>query len=393
MNCSGPYECGLVEGAHSLQALRAEWVDLHRRSPSAYVSDGVDWAHVCWRAGAATGRHLLCLVVRRGTQLAAILPLVVSRQGLFRTARPLACETTEYCPLLTDPRADAMGIWTAIAGAVRSLTALDAIVLPNVRDDAALTAFLRRAPRVVETDSFTTHFVRRSAFGSWEDYWDQLPQVMKSNVERRRRRLNELGEVRFEELTEPGARCAAWDWMIAHKRDWLVRKDLDHAFIPTEEYSRFTEATLEIATPTGRRAIFALKLNGRLVAAELDNVDQRRVEGFVCTYDPAYARYAAGQLLRKEVVRWAFEHGLDFDWRLGGEAFKREWASHSAMASTYVLPRNRRGRLFGAYLAARTSLAYRAPQGLRARIRGILRSSRRSGPADPGGSAPAAETG
>lgn len=376
----GTYKCSLVGGADSLTALGAEWADLHRRSPGAYLSDGVDWARVCWRTRAAPGgKRLMCLVVRRGAQLAAILPLVVSRHGLFRIARPLACETTEYCPLLIDPSAEPLGVWTALAGAIRNLASVDAVVLPNVRDDAALAGFLKGASRIVATDSFPTHFVSRAAFGSWDSYWDQLPQAMKSNVERRRRRLNELGDIRFEELTDHGARRAALRWMIAHKRHWLVRKGLDHAFIPTEDYSRFMEATLDISAPTGRRAIFALKLNGKLVAAELDNVDRRRVEGFVCTYDPGFARYAPGQLLRKEMVRWAFAHGLDFDWRLGEETFKLEWASHSSRASSYVLARNERGRLFGRYLAARTWLAYRTPAGLRGKIRGMLRSFRRSG--------------
>jgi CelD/BcsL family acetyltransferase involved in cellulose biosynthesis len=396
VNWSGgpPYECSLVWGADSLTALRAEWADLHGRAPSAYLSEGVDWAHVCWRTCAAPGStRLLCLVVRRGLQLAAILPLIVSRRGLFRTAWPLACVTTEYCSLLTDPAADARGVWTAIEGGIRSLATVDAIVLPNVRDDAPLAAFLKGSPGVRETDSIPVRFLSRSAFDSWDSYCDQRPNGVKSIVNRGRRRLNRLGEVRFEDLTDLGARRAAWNWMVSHKRDWLVRKGLYHAFLPTEEYARFTEATLDISAPTGRRAIFALTVNGELVAAELANIDRQRVEAFVCSYDPAFSWYSPGNIMREEVVRWAYAHGLDYDWRLGGEAFKLDWASHTAMASTYVLARNRRGWLFGAYLAARTRLAYRTPTGLRAKIRSILRSPRRRGPPIGGGSDLGAESG
>lgn len=382
MNWSGPtYECSFVEGADSLAALAGEWADLHARSPSAYVSDGGAWARACWRTRAEpSGKGLVCLVVRQGSRLAAILPLVIHRHGPFRTARPLACETTEYCPLLTDPSADARGVWTAIAGAIRDLKTVDAVVLPNARDDAVLVPFLKRAAGIIKTDSFPTHFVSRSAFGSWESYWNQLPQGMKSKVGRRQRRLSELGDVVFEELTDLGAARAAWRWMIANKRHWLVRKGLDHAFIPTDEYLRFTEATLDISSPAGRRAMFVLTLNGALVAAELVNVDRRRVEAFICAYDPGFAPYGPGQLLRKELLRWAFAHGLDFDWRLGGEAHKLGWASDTALAATYVLARNLRGLVFGAYLSARTRLAYRTPAALRGKIRGMLRSSRPSRP-------------
>jgi len=390
----GRYACSLVWGAESLTALRAEWFHLQSRAPDAYLSEGVDWALVCWRTYAAPqGKRLVCLVVRRGAHLVAILPLVVSRQGLFRTARPLACPTTEYFPWLTDPSADALGVWTAITGAIRNLATVDAVVLPNVLDDAPPAAFLRTAPRVVETASTPVWFLSRSAFDSWDSYWDQLPNTLKSNVKRRRRGLDQLGDVRFEELTDPGARRAACDWMISLKRDWLVRKQLDHAFVPTEEYLRFTQATLDISDPTGRRAIFALTLNGELVAAELLSIDRRRVEAFACSYDPALMRYGLGNLLREELVRWAFAHGLDYDWRLGDEPHKLNWASHAAMARTYVLPRNGRGRLFGPYLAVRTWLANRTPRGLRAKIRSILQSPWRSGPPSGGGSDLAAEGG
>ncbi|HEX7885995.1 MAG TPA: GNAT family N-acetyltransferase [Phenylobacterium sp.] len=302
-----------------------------------------------------------------------MLPLVIWRQGAVRTARPLACETTEYCPLLTDPSADVLAVWTAIADGVRDLKAVDAVILPYARDDAALVPFLRGASRVIQTDSFPNHFVSQSAFGCWENYWKQLPRGMRSNLGTRQRRLNELGEVLFEELTDPDASRAAWRWMVDNKRDWLVRKGLDHAFIPTQDYFRFMEATLGVSGPTGRRGIFVLKLDGELMAAELVNVDRRRMEAFIATYDQRFARYGPGQLLRKELLHWAFARGLDFDWRLGDDAYKLEWASHRAVARTYVLPRNLRGWLFGAYLAERTRLAYRTPACLRSKIRGMLK--------------------
>jgi CelD/BcsL family acetyltransferase involved in cellulose biosynthesis len=375
----GAYACSPVWGPESLTALRDEWADLHRRAPWAYVTEGFEWALLSWRACAASdGKRLVCLVVRHGAQLVAILPLVVSRQGLFRTARPLACQTTEYCPLLADPSADAFGIWAALVGAIRNLAVLDAVVLPHVRDDAPLAAFLKSTPRVFETNRTPLRYLSRSAFDTWESYWDHMPKELKRHVRRRRRDLSKLGDVRFEDLTDPGAIREAWKWIVAQKRDWLVRKAQDHAFIPTEEYVRFVEATLDISAPTGRRAIFALTLNGEFVAAELANVDRRRVEAFISTYDPAFSRYGVGNLLREDATRWAFARGLDFDWRLGGESYKSNWASHTATASTYVLARSRRGQMFGAYLTAHTWLANRTPGRLRAKIRGVFRLLRRS---------------
>jgi len=253
------------------------------------------------------------------------------------------------------------------------------VLLPNVRDEFARAALLKSAPGVLEIDRVPVRFLQRSAFASWDSYWNHLPHRARSNVKRARHRMSQLGEIRFEELTAPEARHAAWDWMVSHKRDWLVRKGLDHAFIPSDAYWRFTRATLDMSSPIGRRAIFALKLNGDLVAADLVNIDRRRVELYVCAYDPAFARCAPGNILRQEEVSWAFANGLDFDWRLGDEPFKADWASDATTANTYVLARNRRGHLFGAYLGLRTSLAHRTPHRLRGPIRMILRFVRRIG--------------
>jgi CelD/BcsL family acetyltransferase involved in cellulose biosynthesis len=103
----------------------------------------------------------------------------------------------------------------------------------------------------------------------------------------------------------------------------------------------------------------------------------------LCTYDPAFAKHSPGQLLQKELLQWAFENGLDYDWRLGDEGYKRDWASHTVLASTYVLPRNPAGRLFAAYLARRTWLARHAPPRLRGKIRGLLRSQPAGGERAP----------
>jgi CelD/BcsL family acetyltransferase involved in cellulose biosynthesis len=371
------FECECVQSGDRLAPFELEWAALQARAPAARLSDSVEWARCCWGEG-LPGKPLH-LVVRRQGQAIAILPLLVRREGLFNVARPLACPTTEYCPLLMAAAAEPAGVVTAMTRAISGLSAIDAVVLPNVRDDLARAALLKSGLQVREIDRRPVQFLQTSAFADWEAYRDQLSRRVRTNLKRSRRRLSQLGELRFEELADPDARRAAWAWMVSRKRDWLVRKGLDSAFIPSDAFARFTQATLEISSPVGRRSIFALKLNGQLVAADLVNIDRARVEMFVCTYDPAFADCAPGNVLRDAEVGWAFANGLDFEWRLGDEAYKADWASHTTTANTYVLARNRRGQLFGAYLELRTLLAYSTPTRLRARIRNILRRLRGGG--------------
>jgi CelD/BcsL family acetyltransferase involved in cellulose biosynthesis len=372
----GTYEGVALEGTESFRALREAWRRLESLSDDVRVSETFDWARVCAEARRWNGaERLVSLAVRRGGQVAAILPLVVSRAGPVRSARPLACETTEYCPVLLDPAADPRQVWAALEAQVRALPDLDVLFLASLREDAALAGVVKDGPGSTAVNPLPAPYLRRSAFGSWESYWAQRSNQVRTNVSRGRKRLERQGEIRFEELTDPEERRAVWRWMVANKREWLSKKGLYNQFVFRDDYPGFIEATLDVDGPSGRRAIFVLKLDGRVIAAELSNVDRRRVEVFVLCYDAEFGACAPGNLLRREVLAWAFERGLDYDWRLGGEAYKFEWASDSIRASTHVLALSARGRLFVAYLATRAWLARRASGRARAKVRAALRSA------------------
>jgi CelD/BcsL family acetyltransferase involved in cellulose biosynthesis len=241
-----------------------------------------------------------------------------------------------------------------------------------VRDDSVLGSWLQDCPVATWIKSTPTFLVRRSGFRDWESYRDQLPHKVQSNLRRNWKRIRQLGEVKFEELTDPAEVQAAWRWMVLHKREWVARKGLPSTYIPFDDYFRFIGATLDIDGHAGRRGIFALKLDGQLIAAELVDVDRRRVEMHVTVYDAALAQCAPGNLLRGEVLRWAFARGLDYDLRWGADAYKSEWANHTSDAATYVLALNMKGRTFAAYSAFRRWTVERTPDALRAKIRFLL---------------------
>jgi CelD/BcsL family acetyltransferase involved in cellulose biosynthesis len=371
------YGCSFVREPFGSAELAQAWGALRERSQDAYLTDGFEWAQACWRtAGAQSGKRLLCPVVRRGGEVMSILPLMISNSGVCRSARPLACETNEYCPALIDATADATAVYDALVSELAAQGEVDALMLPHVRDGSALADYLRHAPGSVAINSMPAPFVERSAFASWEAYWDQRSSRVHANVRRNLRRLGDLGKLEFVELIEPGERHSAWRWMIEHKRDWLARKGEASPFIGCDRYFRFEDATLDVADPYGRRPMFALKLNGQLIAAEFSNLDRRRLEAFVVSYDEAFASYAPGNVLRREVLRWAFARGLDYDWRMGGQAYKLDWASDVRSVATHVLALNGRGRMLVSYFSLRQRLARRASPELRAKLRALVQRPR-----------------
>jgi CelD/BcsL family acetyltransferase involved in cellulose biosynthesis len=371
------YECSLIEDVGDFVALKGEWESLHSGLRDGYLSQGFDWALCCWKKVAREHQaQLRCFVVRAHGRLVALLPMTVSKTRLGRVAKPLASPTIEYCPLLFDPSADVGRVWIALRAELgRWGGGIDAVLLSNVRGDSALGLWLQGCPAATWIRSLPAPLVRTADFTDWESYRNQLPHKVQTNLRRNWKRIQKLGEVKFEELTDREEVQAAWRWMIVHKREWVARKRIWSSYIPLDDYFHFTAATLDIDGHAGRRSILALKLNGQLIAAELVDVDRQRVEMFVTVYDAAFAQFAPGNLLRGEALRWAFAQGLDYDLRSGDDAYKFEWANYTTDCATYVLALNMKGRIFASYLAFRQWTADRTPEALRAKIRSWLSAS------------------
>jgi CelD/BcsL family acetyltransferase involved in cellulose biosynthesis len=367
------YTCDAIADPFASPELAQAWRTLQDRSRNPCLTESYEWAEASWRAiGGRDGRRLLCLVVQRGEQVVAVLPLLISAKGVCRSARPLACETDEYCPGLIDPAADPAAVRQAIMSELGARGDVDALLLPHVREDHVLAPWLASAPNSVAINAMPAHYIRRAAFGTWEAYWEQLPNRFRRNLQRLRRRLDSLGEVQVAELTDADERHAAWRWMVDQKRAWLDRKGLKSEFISSDAYFRFIDKTLDVVSPHGRRLLYALKVDGRLVAAELDNLGRRQLEAFVIAYDEAFASCAPGNHLRCEILRRTFAEGLDYDWRMGDQAYKLDWASDARQVATYVLALNARGRMLVSYFAGRQRLARHAPVNLREGLRSML---------------------
>lgn len=382
----GPYACDLVTTVTGLAALEAEWDALHAAVKGAYVSDSFAWARLSWDlVGQERGLALCCAVVRLDSRVVAIWPLTVSRTAIWRVAASLSSRSSEYCPFLIDPAADLGEAWRSILREVRIRGAVDALHLLKVRDDAPLARCLSMQPGAARMDSAPAPFLRRADFADWPSYHAGLPQSLRAKLRRDKRRLEQLGTVRFQELSDPAERQSVWSWMIANKRRWLVRHGLRSDWMFSEGYARFVAASLDRCGPSGARRIFALKVDEAVVATDLVSVDQTRVESFVGTFDEEYARCAPGNVLRDETIRWAFAQGLDYDCRLGAEPYKQHFANQVAYVANYAFPLTVRGRLFVIYEVTRRWIARKLPDPVRKRVAAVLRrarTKRRSNPPD-----------
>lgn len=364
-----PYTFDVVSDPAGLRGLARDWERLYERQASPHLSDSFGWALLSWESVAAPlGRRLHCLVVRRGSRPAAIWPLVVAAAPFARIASPLNSEGSEYCPCLLDPEEQPEALGRAVGEGLASLGQADALRLPHVRRDGPLEGLLVRLPGACATIVQPAPMVRAAAFADPDHYASQLSSNTRGALRRRRRKLEQIGRVEFVDVVEAAERADLLHWALSRKRSWLKDRGLANARLFSESHAAFLEATLRHPWASGSRRVFALKLDGVPIAAEIASVDGRRVEAFNSTFDAALAAYAPGHLLTLEVIRWALGRGLDYDFRPGTEAYKLTWASEVVPVTSYLVPLTFRGRQFVRYRLARRWLAERTPAPLRRRL-------------------------
>ena len=358
----------IVADRSALRALKGDWDDLYDRQESPHLSDSFEWAWLSWDAVTSHAhRRACCVVMRRAEHTVAIWPLVVTATPLLATASPLNSESSEYCPCLLDPKEPPGDIWRALRDELRTRVGVDVLRLPHVRHDTRLYELVTQEPQARATIVQPAPMVRADTFAG--HVVAGRPSDKTKDLRRRRRRLEARGRVTFHDIASAEERTEILHWVLARKREWLERRGLSNAGLLSKTNASFLAATLRHEWTTGSRRVFALKLDGAVIAAEIASVDGRRVESFTTTFDSAFEKCSPGRLLTLEVIRWALARGLDYDFRPGREPYKLEWSNHVTPVTSYLLPLTFRGRLFVRYRLVRRWLSERAPDDLRTQVR------------------------
>jgi CelD/BcsL family acetyltransferase involved in cellulose biosynthesis len=368
-----------VTEERAVRALESEWDALHACSREHRFSRSFRWCWTTWEAvERPQGCRLYVLVAREGTRATLIWPFVVTRELCWRVARPLGAAYGEYADALVEdgPEAD-----TRLAAAwhqVRAHCPADLVIVPWVRADSALHRLLESERDARVTGSVTSLAVQWSPEQDWESYERARGPELRRHLRKGQRELAPLGRLEFE-VTEGGSRCVeVVEWLLPRKVQQLKVSHRRGPWLETEAYRNLLCEAAMRPSPSGGLATFALKVDGRLIAALMARRDARRIEMLNTVFDPAYARYRPGHVLMANVLRWTLARRLDCDLRIGDFQYKRRWSNTACDAVTYVCVNSRMGRVQLAYRTMRERLR-RARRRFRNRLRGVL--GRRSAPA------------
>ena len=302
-----------LETHERLEPLAAEWDELVDRVRAVpWLRPG--WIGAWWRA---FGRgSLRVLAVRRGDELAGVLPLALHRGVL---SSPTNWHTPEFGLVALEPEHREELARAAFGQRRRRVTLsfLERDAGLREVEAAAAAAGYRTLVRVRERSPYV------ALDGSLDEYLGTLDRKHAKEIRRVRRRLEEQGEVAFEveetaERLDELLRLEAVGW----------KGESETAIVSRPETLAFYRDVAAWAAASGTLRLAFLRLDGRPIAAELLVEEHGVLYDLKGGYDEAYRKLAPGNLIVGELIAHAFRRGLRSYELLGSdEPFKLAWTS------------------------------------------------------------------
>lgn len=325
----------IVTEVGRLFSLKPHWDNLCDRSIDYNFSQSFQWCSTAWKIiDLPQRRQLYCLVGWVDNRVVLIWPFVILRRGLWVVLRPLGSETTEYSDVLVENSAEA-DYWVALAWQkLRTTCKSDIVILPFVRANSRLHRVIsKERPMSAWVNSISS--VSWDGNQEWESYYQSLKRDFRYLLRSRRRRLAELGNLSFEAVTEQEQFRSIINWIFSHKTEWLIRTKRHSPSLESEPYKEFLIRVAAQSEGFGSVMLFVLKFDGRIISAVLGRISKFSAEAVIAAFDRSYGQYGPGHLLYEDILKWALERRLELDFRIGNEAYKKDWTNRESEVITY----------------------------------------------------------
>jgi CelD/BcsL family acetyltransferase involved in cellulose biosynthesis len=221
------------------------------------------------------------------------------------------------------------------------------------------------------------------------DSWDNFYTAKRSSATRRRdrtkrKRLAELGEVRFVTPATEGEVLATLDSLMAQKARAFARMGVGNLFA-RPGYREFYRALATDAQTKALAHVSRLEVGVIPAALNLGLVHRGCYYHLLASYDDGEAaRFGPGAAHLHDLMRYAIEQGCTvFDFTVGDEPYKRDWCDTELMLYDHIAAATPRGALVVVPILAvqrlkrwikQTPIVWNVASKVRARL-GALRGS------------------
>jgi CelD/BcsL family acetyltransferase involved in cellulose biosynthesis len=223
----------------------------------------------------------------------------------------------------------------------------DLLCLPDVPDGGRAHALVEHADGVGlptgEWASLDSPYVPLPR--SWEQLQKGLSAKFRANLRRRRRRLQEQGQVTLERIDHADDLSLRLDeGLLLESSGWKGRNGT--AICQDPATLGFYTELARAAAASGNLALWFLRVDGRAVAFQFGLQHRGRYLLLKPAYDETLGDCSPGQLLTEDVLRDCIARGLtEFDFLGPNMTWKRDWTTHARQHRWLYVFRGARGRL------------------------------------------------
>jgi CelD/BcsL family acetyltransferase involved in cellulose biosynthesis len=329
---AGP--AGPAVSAHAdFDALADAWDDLWARCPAATPFQTHAWLRAWARAYVAPGR-LAVVTVRESGRLVAAAAMHRVRRGPVVVLEPLGGEISDHTDVLLDPSVPDAG--RRLTQELLRLRGWQVLALPEALPASAAAQWsagwpgrVRRLPASVN--------LQLPALPTAEAL-TRLPARTASTLRRKLRKIDQLG-VEHAEVPARDVPQAVDGLLALHAAQWAGRRgNPEHL---TDRYRDHLAGALVPMVERGQAVVVEYRLDGELVAAEVDLVGHDQLAYYLAGISPALrSRIDTAVLLVSRALDLAARLGKgEYSFLRGEEDYKSRWRPDVVTATRLLLIR------------------------------------------------------
>jgi CelD/BcsL family acetyltransferase involved in cellulose biosynthesis len=354
-----------------LSAIEQDWRAFEPHADGT-VFQSFDWLTTWQRLIGVRNGVRPAIVVGRDAAGAILflLPLSVRPAGFARELTWLGSELCDYnAPLLAatfSARIDAkrfMALWGNIARCLQDNPRLryDFIKLEKMPETigAQQNPMRHLGGTMTPSGAYLTHLT-----GDWETFYTAKRSSATRRRDRtKRKRLGELGEVKFVNPASDGEILRALDTLMAQKARSFARMGVGNLFAKPGNAEFYRALASDPAT---RHLVHVSRLDVGATAAavNLGLIYRDCYYHLLASYDDGeVSRFGPGAAHLHDLLHYAIDRGLRiFDFTIGDERYKRDWCDTELKLYDYIAPATWRGALVAMPMLAKLRLKRRIKQ-------------------------------
>lgn len=316
-----------------IQGLKSDWQELEARSKDVFTYFQTynwceQWCQIYARNTSDHDRRKLFVVtIKNNGKLAAVLPLVIERRSrIVKVLRFLGEPLIQYGNILIDSQLLSPSELTRCWEKIKTQAECDAIVLDRFVSNTPLCWLFPENQRYQSND-IETSMIDVRHYESGEAFVSSQSRAKRKSRNRKRRKLEALGEVSFEvvegnnphftELVKIAMQMKV-DWLSSSGRSTGAMRDI-----------RTLQLLSVLQAGNGKTSgaiAMSYSLNGKPIAIEIGFCHKQHYYSFIGAFDWQMHEFSPGKLQLEHGVKWAIENGFKtYDFLGNPSQYKDSW--------------------------------------------------------------------